>query len=242
MFRLSPGVSKVQTRKANVAYIRNDEQSWLEFWSTIVRQYSECSLTFGTDKLVALSGIAKQVRAALKDTYVAGMWRKRLELQLFWSRSLVLDWSGTEHSMSRPSSYRAPSWSWTSIDGKIALHPADPSGSLQLSIRVEDVHLGYVSSDDTGSIAGGWVDLSGALKLVRLVLNASEDFDERWSVAFSERHSPGEYCAVALDESLTDDHVLLEHSEQGRLFCMAAFDQAWDESDSDYDEDTEFSP
>lgn len=54
--------------KANVAYIRNDEQSWLEFSSTIVRQYSECSLTFGTDKLVALSGIAKQVRAALKDT------------------------------------------------------------------------------------------------------------------------------------------------------------------------------
>lgn len=92
------------------------------------------------------------------------------------------------------------------------------------------------------ALAGGWVDLSGALKPVRLVLNASEDLDERWSVAFSERHSPGEYCTVALDEPLTDDHVLLEHSEQGRLFRMAAFDQAWDESDSDYDEDTEFSP
>lgn len=36
--------------------------------------YSETQLTFQSDKAIALSGIAKVMRDAFKDEYVAGLW------------------------------------------------------------------------------------------------------------------------------------------------------------------------
>jgi hypothetical protein len=87
--------------------IRPETKSWP--WRDIVELYSSAKLTNGTDKLPALSGIAQRQHEITGDEYVAGMWKKRLVKQLGWRCS---------EAKARPD-WRAPTWSWISVDGKV---------------------------------------------------------------------------------------------------------------------------
>jgi hypothetical protein len=77
-----------------------------------VIQYSQLHLTVQSDKLPALAGLADIFQRATGYTYVAGMWRETLLIDLCWSR---MD-SKSEESTSN---LHAPSWSWASINGGI---------------------------------------------------------------------------------------------------------------------------
>jgi hypothetical protein len=90
---------------------RKGEFHWL--WPDIARLYSAANLTFGKDKLPALSGIARLYHNETGDQYLAGLWRTKIEEQLCWRR-----WS-SKPSAERPL-WRAPSWSWTSIDEEVS--------------------------------------------------------------------------------------------------------------------------
>lgn len=72
--------------------------------------YSRCALTKETDKLVALSGLSKELQRVLQDDYLAGLWRRDLECQLLWEVR-------SSYHGRRPSVYVAPSWSWASLCG-----------------------------------------------------------------------------------------------------------------------------
>ncbi|CAG8982676.1 hypothetical protein HYALB_00000954 [Hymenoscyphus albidus] len=82
-----------------------------EEWSEIVHIYSQCDLSFQKDKLVAISGIAERIFKATHDEYYAGLWKENFANQLAWHVQR------TNHP--RPLVYRAPSWSWASVDGVI---------------------------------------------------------------------------------------------------------------------------
>ncbi|KAH7079635.1 heterokaryon incompatibility protein-domain-containing protein [Paraphoma chrysanthemicola] len=56
----------------------------ISMWSWIVERYSSCHLTRTEDKLVAISGLAREIQLQTRDQYVVGMWRKDLEFQLCW--------------------------------------------------------------------------------------------------------------------------------------------------------------
>ncbi len=103
-------------------------------WYDIVTGYSRCELTRGSDKLVAVSGIAKHMKALLNDTYVLGMWKKFLAGELLWR-------PGMTNSKRRPYAewiqnrgYRAPTFSWASMDGDII--PGQPL-TRGLLVRVQ---------------------------------------------------------------------------------------------------------
>ncbi|KAH8594075.1 heterokaryon incompatibility protein-domain-containing protein [Bisporella sp. PMI_857] len=82
-------------------------------WIQIVEHYSHGKLTFAKDRFIALSGVARQLQARTKDSYMAGMWRWKLERQLCWR----VDEMHTEDGPPRQGvSYQAPSWSWASVD------------------------------------------------------------------------------------------------------------------------------
>lgn len=135
-------------------------------WGHLVRAYTACSLTFQSDKLIAFSGVAKYMAEILKDEYVAGMWRRYLEGELLWHAEKDT-LGGTS---SRPVEYRAPSWSWASVHGRVRPGKASVENSL---IKVEKVHLEYRTDDKTGEVTGGWLRLRGVLKKLRLVRNTS---------------------------------------------------------------------
>lgn len=78
-------------------------------WGCVVKSYSAMKLTKPGDKLVALAGIVSVFRGYLRE-YLASLWRIWLPMELLWY---------TPEPASRPDTYRAPSWSWASMDSKI---------------------------------------------------------------------------------------------------------------------------
>jgi len=51
-------------------------------WERIANVYSKCDLTFGSDKLVAISVPARRFQACVQTEYVGGMWLTYFSEQL----------------------------------------------------------------------------------------------------------------------------------------------------------------
>jgi hypothetical protein len=85
------------------------------YWSEVVSDYSERQLTDVNDKLIAISGIARQLSAtAFKDhSYKAGLWLPNSPNKTSFLYDLC--WTTNSPSASQQASYLAPSWSWASI-------------------------------------------------------------------------------------------------------------------------------
>ncbi|KAF4978809.1 hypothetical protein FZEAL_4876 [Fusarium zealandicum] len=93
-------------------------QGSLGRWARIVNTYSACGLTVLGDKLMAIFGVAENLRNELGLEYCAGLWQHKMEIQLAW---FVL-----EHQTNRsPRNDLAPSWSWLSINGAVDMQQID---------------------------------------------------------------------------------------------------------------------
>lgn len=126
-------------------------------WNSAVQKYCECSLTFPNDKLVALSGLAKHMGDKLserveQDEYLAGLWRTSMPGSLLWK---------VKGFGRRPPLYRAPSWTWASLDGDIMLESG--AGAPPWYVDVVGAHVLPHGEDATGELVGGHLHLSGPL-------------------------------------------------------------------------------
>ncbi|KAE8450778.1 hypothetical protein EG329_005691 [Mollisiaceae sp. DMI_Dod_QoI] len=97
--------------------IDNEGTETIRAWTQTVERYSSCQLTNDEDKLIAISGIAERYHKKLLERsqcrYLAGVWSgTHLISSLMWSPSPRGD-------SFRPNTYRAPSWSWASMQGRI---------------------------------------------------------------------------------------------------------------------------
>lgn len=82
-------------------------------WHQCADEFSGRNLTVSSDKLHAISGIASIMNhEGQLGTYLAGLWSKHLAIGFTWSRPWAL--------MTSPPEYRAPSWSWAGLDGKVS--------------------------------------------------------------------------------------------------------------------------
>jgi hypothetical protein len=106
----------------------------LENWMQIAQVYSSKELTDPMDKLPALSAMASYFGHKIMGSYHAGLWSKRFREQLAWSAS-----SG----VTVPEKWRAPSWSFLSVDGSISFpdHPC-----FNFDINVTSTKLGCIIS------------------------------------------------------------------------------------------------
>ena len=124
-------------------------------WCKALNAYSHCDLTFPEkDKLTAISGLARRIGAA--EDYVAGLWWNILPRELMWMVS--------EGSLkSRPSEYRAPSWSWASIDGPIISREPIAYASQSTLIEIIDIDIRHESFDRFGQVQHGSIKLNGPI-------------------------------------------------------------------------------
>ncbi|KAF2787707.1 HET-domain-containing protein [Melanomma pulvis-pyrius CBS 109.77] len=126
-------------------------------WGWIVERYSGCNLTYATDKLVAISGLARQIQKQTRDQYVAGMWREDLEFQLCWSHTWM-----PRRTIS--DSYIAPTWSWANTDSRVDIAIAERFNETKentfLWIKILHVHLQHSGPDPFGQLSGASLHLS----------------------------------------------------------------------------------
>lgn len=148
----------------------------VETWESLVETYTKTGLTNETDKLVAISGLAKALAAQSDIQYLAGLWNYGLKHQLRWY---------AVSPSKRPDVFRAPSWSWASTNSRILFHgyrdtraitvlrvqlnSASPSGSFTTfessSMTIRGVLIPGTLSVD-GGIDGGLRVLTARKKLI----------------------------------------------------------------------------
>ncbi|CZR69572.1 uncharacterized protein PAC_19472 [Phialocephala subalpina] len=106
-------------------------------WPFAVEVFSRRELSVGSDKLPALSGIARYLARESGDIYLAGIWKQHVFQDLLWRVSPYDDdttaWINKDYiqkservrsckrpsTVTFPSDYRAPSWSWAALDGPV---------------------------------------------------------------------------------------------------------------------------
>lgn len=126
--------------------IVSEDMPWK--WGQIVEQYSSTKLTYDSDRLPALSGIAARQQQVTGGQYLAGMWRESLVAQLSWE---VL------RKKSRRPEWRAPTWSWASIDGEVGHFELEDCNEY---VRVVDAWTRPSGPDAFGAVADGELTLS----------------------------------------------------------------------------------
>lgn len=82
-------------------------------WLVAMRKYSTSSLTFRTDKVIALLGLIGHFEQILGNTHYAGFWRESMVYHLSW----YTNQAPTASPVARNGC--APSWSWLSFDGQV---------------------------------------------------------------------------------------------------------------------------
>jgi hypothetical protein len=197
-----PGGSSIRVTKP-VAYLG---------WMRIAQSYRACHLTFPSDKIAALSAIAKIMSQVLSDEYVAGMWRRNLENELLWNT--------VEDQASHPTrstTYRAPSWSWMAVNGPI--FPGNIDEKAEILIKVESFHLDYCTDDITHLIRSGWLRLRGVLKQLTLILTGlPRGKNERWRMAINGMQiEPWPRFYITLDDACDDFD---QGNADSKLYCM----------------------
>ncbi|RYP66552.1 hypothetical protein DL771_007705 [Monosporascus sp. 5C6A] len=83
---------------------------WRNTTAASGRQY-----TYDTDFFPSIAGIARACGDILEDTYMAGMWKQNLHIELLWEMAWPLQsLDAVLEVVYHPSPYIAPSWSWAS--------------------------------------------------------------------------------------------------------------------------------
>ncbi|ROW05692.1 hypothetical protein VMCG_05233 [Cytospora schulzeri] len=130
-------------------------------WYDIVEEFTRRKITNKTDRLPALAGLAEKYRRATKKEYIAGMWLEDLPTTLLWYSSRV-------RSLESLTAYRAPSWSWASLEGSVVFDLACrwPREMFKHKTSVISVHCEYYPPGTISTVTSGWIDLEGPIALV----------------------------------------------------------------------------
>lgn len=140
---------------------------WRGGWIGLVQDYSKREFTVPLDKLPALSGLAKIVAEGTGDRYFAGLWASHIYEDLFWRVRVQEETFHNAVPLKRevirkarkPTEYRAPSWSWASIDAPVRF----------IALAYKDLVARFVECETTPS----GIDPYGRVKDGRLVIEVS---------------------------------------------------------------------
>lgn len=142
-----------------------------EFWHRAVEQYSSCRLTRESDKLVAISGIAARLHKVAKEhlgAYRAGLWERTILEDLLWGPR-------AQKSPVRQYEYRAPTWSWASIDGHVEYQLTHgPADLVEYFAKVEGADIALAGKDPFGGIE------HATMRMRCLLVDVAEERDSRF--------------------------------------------------------------
>lgn len=175
------------------------QQAFAE-WRMIVGHYAGCRLTVASDRLVALSAVSQDMRLLLRQKgldsrYCAGIWAYEMPFGLLWQTT-------GETSAGRLPEYRAPSWSWVSVDVKVIA--ANGAGLSPLTKVIDAVINLADEGNEVGQVTGGYLRLEG--KLLRATLEDTPceetEMNERWRYIAKLDHpdEPGREIMQLADE------------------------------------------
>lgn len=144
-----------------------------KLWKEWVSTYSGLELTMYSDKLPALSGLAKAISSTAPHlgNYLAGLWQGDLHYGLGWS---VVNPAGVGDP-------RVPSWSWAKTNSHVYFQPQTHDGDTR--VKILEAQCVLKSVDPFGEVTSGFILVLSALVPVNLFArscaNANGDGNDR---------------------------------------------------------------
>lgn len=133
-------------------------------WSRFVDSVCRRDITYVSDRLPALSGLADRMgEDGRSGTYLAGLWSNDLPLALCWR---------TVHPLHRVVPYAGPSFSWVSVYDKRGFEPYDlryryiQAEQTILHAEVLDVACRPSGANPFGAFSSGHIKLQAPLVMV----------------------------------------------------------------------------
>jgi hypothetical protein len=156
------------------------DNPYLSWYSMICFDYSGRKLTYESDKLPALSGLASLVANRDHSKYCAGIWWEGVAYGLCWR---AVNWPGA--SLSKPAKYLAPSWSWASVIGRIdfpgftgGAHVEYTPPTALRSVNFTDFFLRPKGENPYGEIESGWIRLDTPLFSLQALSRGNSGWQE----------------------------------------------------------------
>lgn len=200
-----------------------DPKESLKRWIAYVKDYQARQLTVGADKLQAIAAVAEYLQQAIPGQYLAGLWSYELNSQLLWHT--IPPWP--DKIRPRPP-FRAPSWSWASVDDSRVEFETDQWGwQIEDRLQIDGYSTEPIYPQvPFGAVNAASLTVTGRLKYVMLeegrVVDAQEVLpggskftDSTFSVDFSadaaedRTYLTGTKAIYMLEVAInSEDHVL----------------------------------
>ena len=231
-------------------------------WFETVEDYSKRNLTEKKDKLIALSGLAhsyyereEQLGASYRGyrgykgeqwgKYAAGLWEAHMPSALLWRTQ----------SAQKPLEYRAPSWSWASVDEHISYDsqmlegvpnfggiwitddPPSPRESSEYdfgAFRVQEIETMTGSLDPMGAVSAGHITLTGVVAVTTsdeetyTISESASRYSDEETYIISQSGSPSTYTWLRDPDCLVVGALLADVQIELRpknIYCVSVRDE-----------------
>lgn len=218
---------------------RVDNRNWIK----ICEDYSQRSLSFASDKLPALSGLAAWYRFQ-GDFYAAGMWRSSFAKDLIWRPGFRVNETTRERLVSteytlpgrgprvglerhRRRTDGLPTWSWASMNSAIVYLGYDATTALQ-SFLILDYDIQLAGINHCGSIKYAKVKVSGLVTQARAIQVQQFKNHSDWSQSTALLTS-AEYSQIDPYADQPQLHVLVGDCAGGDTFRASFYIDVTDE-------------
>jgi hypothetical protein len=188
--------------------VGDETQKKVLLWKNVLEMYCRRPLSRLEDKLPALSNLARTL--SHNDSYTAGLWHSRLISELIWQATGFAKSRTSESAV-----YRAPSWSWASIDGPFGMfmpgYGWDGGEWVDLA-SVLDYHVALKNEGDVfGEVSDAWIKLRTPLE----ELSPAEDAPRKQVWKMKKRNGSGEDTIVIFDTL-----ARAEKAKEGKLYAV----------------------
>ncbi|KAK2761233.1 hypothetical protein FQN54_001755 [Arachnomyces sp. PD_36] len=122
-------------------------------WYRLVQDFTGREISCPSDKLPAIGGVAAEMSRVTGSRYLAGLWEHNILHDLMWF-TRVREW------LNRPAKWRAPTWSWASIDSLVVYNKITADAIPLATVTRCNVTLETTISP-FGEVRGGTLIIEG---------------------------------------------------------------------------------
>lgn len=164
-------------------------------WTRIVSGYSCRQLTYSSDKLIAISGIAEKFSSigtsSKTRTYLAGLWREDLPWLLCWR-------AYRRRYNDRSPVYCAPTWSWASMRSPVIWDTVTFDAASKVNVIDAATIIPGPGHNKLGRVTSGHVVMQGSVQ------HATIDLGTCHSAVMGIRNPRGEKIFFVPDHNRPD--------------------------------------
>ncbi|KAH7356439.1 hypothetical protein BKA65DRAFT_494709 [Rhexocercosporidium sp. MPI-PUGE-AT-0058] len=165
-------------------------------WYDVVEEYTQRKFTKISDRLVAISSLARIYSDMIRNpTYVAGLWKEDLIRGLLWhiKGATLIPRGFADDVLNSHEAF--PSWSWASAGYEAVTNDPKTNNSLCNLSEIEDTRINLIDPRDPfGAVKSGSVTIAGPLRrLLRL-------YNKEWRSEKASMSKLKRYISRIIDE------------------------------------------